>query len=346
VLQKHKRRPEVPISKHLKGRVVLFELDSRLLKNNPLGDAPLRSHIVYLPPGYDDTDGDYPVVYCLAGFTGTSWSFVGYDAFTPNMPARFERLVEEAECPPAILVMVDGMTAVGGNQYINSAAVGRWADHIVHELVPAIDEEFRTLGDGHRGIMGKSSGGYGAIMHGLLYPAVWSAVACHSGDMYFQYCYVPDVPGAVDGTRGHADVEAWLRAVREKPKRNDKDNQALNIVAMSAFYSPSPSAPMGIDLPFEWESGRYRPEVFERWLEHDPVRLLESNADNLRGLKSLYVDCGSKDQFNLHLGARILTSRLRELGIEHRYEEFEDNHSNIQYRYDVSLPLLCQALTP
>jgi hypothetical protein len=71
----------------------------------------------------------------------------------------------------------------------------------------------------------------------------------------------------------------------------------------------------------------------------------ETQADNLRKLKALYIDCGEKDQFNLLYGARRFVRRLNELGIPHRYEEFPDNHSGVDYRMDESLPLLAQALS-
>ena len=80
-------------------------------------------------------------------------------------------------------------------------------------------------------------------------------------------------------------------------------------------------------------------------MRHDPVVALETKADNLRRLKALYIDCGEMDQFNLLYGARRFVRRLKELGIEHRYEEFRDNHSGVDYRMDESLPFLARALT-
>jgi hypothetical protein len=56
------------------------------------------------------------------------------------------------------------------------------------------------------------------------------------------------------------------------------------------------------------------------------------------------MDCGAQDQFNLQFGARQMSHRLTALGIAHEYEEFDDTHNNIQYRYDVSLPKLARAL--
>jgi S-formylglutathione hydrolase FrmB len=331
------------LDQDLKGRVSVERLASSVLEDNPLGDPATRDVIVYLPPGYEDGKR-YPVIFCLAGFTGTSWSYLNFNAFTPTLPAQFERLLSSGASGPAILVMVDGMTRVGGNQYINSEAVGRYEDHIIEELVPFIDGNYRTLGPGHRGVMGKSSGGYGAIIHGMRHADTWSAVACHSGDMYFDYCYWPDFPKAIDGLRGHADTAAWLDEFRAKPKVEEKDMFVLNIVAMAAFYSPRSGASLGIDLPFELETGGIREDVWQRWLEHDPVRIVERHAEALKSLKLLYIDCGTRDQFNLHHGARMLSARLKALGVAHEYEEFDDNHSNVQYRYDVSLPRLVKAL--
>ena len=328
----------------LAGSLLVQPLESEALKDNPLGDPSLRHPLVYLPPGYQRTDERYPVVFCLSGFTGSSWSFVNYDAFVEPLPRRFERLLRDERCPPAILVMVEGMTSLGGNQYINSTAVGRYADHILDELVPHIDAAYRTLGDGHRGVMGKSSGGYGAIIHAMKHSNVWSAAACHSGDMYFDYCYLPDFPAAIDALRDHADLPSWFVQFRGKPKKESKDVSVLNIVAMAAFYSPNPDAPLGIDLPFELPDGQIREDVWKRWLEHDPVRLVGSHAPELKSLKSLFIDCGSKDEFKLHHGARILVDRLTRLAVPHQYEEFDDGHMGIQYRYDVSLPLLVNAL--
>ncbi len=78
-------------------------------------------------------------------------------------------------------------------------------------------------------------------------------------------------------------------------------------------------------------------------MRQDPVVAIETQADNLRRLKALYIDCGEKDQFNLLYGARRFVRRLNELGIAHRYEEFPDNHTGVDYRMDESLPFLAQS---
>ena len=45
-------------------------------------------------------------------------------------------------------------------------------------------------------------------------------------------------------------------------------------------------------------------------------------------------------------GSQLLSEQLHRAGIAHRYEEFDDNHSGIDYRMDVSLPFLCRSLKP
>ena len=60
---------------------------------------------------------------------------------------------------------------------------------------------------------------------------------------------------------------------------------------------------------------------------------------------ALFVDCGTKDQYNLVYGARRLHATLEREGVPHIYEEFPDNHSSTDYRMDRSLPILATALT-
>jgi hypothetical protein len=76
-----------------------------------------------------------------------------------------------------------------------------------------------------------------------------------------------------------------------------------------------------------------------------PCRCDRNPGEQSRRLKALYIDCGEKDQFNLLYGARRFVRRLNEFGIAHRYEEFPDNHTSVDYRMDESLPFLAQALS-
>ena len=86
--------------------------------------------------------------------------------------------------------------------------------------------------------------------------------------------------------------------------------------------------------------------MWQRWLAHDPLTLIETDSvqSNLRTLRGLFIDCGAFDQYAIHYGTRALVERLTELDIDHTYEEFPDNHSGIDYRLDRSLPYLFAAV--
>jgi enterochelin esterase family protein len=228
---------------------------------------------------------------------------------------------------------------------LNSAATGRYADHLLDELVPWVDTAFRTRADrAHRGVAGKSSGGFGALTLGMTRPDVFGAVACHSGDMYFDYCYRPDVPKACSVIQEAGGTKAFLERFERRPQKGKDDFLALNILGMAAAYSPDAAGELGVALPFDLATGAFRGDVWARWLAYDPLLRLAEREKALRSLALLYLDCGTRDEFHLHHGARLFARELRARGIAHAYEEFDDGHMNVSYRYDTSLPRLAQAL--
>ena len=329
------------------GRVVVEHFASAALEGNAAGDPATRRVPIYLPPSYDSSPARrFPVIYVLTGFTGRGRMLLNDNPWNAALDDRMEALIERGRASEAILVMPDCFTRYGGSQYLNSSATGRYEDHVVSELVPYVDRAYRTLaGPAHRGVAGKSSGGYGAIVLAMRHPDVFGAVACHSGDMYFDYCYRGDVPRFCSLVQEAGGIGPWFEKFQSKLQKKHDDMLALNILAMAAAYSPNPSSPpFGIDLPCDLETGAFREDVWARWLEHDPLRLLELHADALRSMRLVYLDCGTRDEWHLHHGARMFAHRLGALGVAHRHEEFDDGHMNVQYRYDVSLPLLTRAL--
>ena len=266
------------------------------------------------------------------------------DAWQPNLVLRLERLYAEG-MPHAIFVLPDCFTRYGGSQYLNSSATGRYEDYVIEEIMPWVDANYRTIAAPEgRGVFGKSSGGYGSMILGMRHPDVFGALACHSGDMFFELYYARDFPDFCNAVNKAGGVDAWWNAFAAKVKKPTSDFQALNILAMAARYSPDPSAPLGIALPVDLHTCERVPDVWARWLEWDPVELLDRYGEHLRRLRLLYMDCGTRDEFNLHFGARLMARRLIARGIPFTYEEFDDTHASIQYRYDVSLPRLAQAL--
>ena len=321
--------------------VEIFKFRSRVLKGNPLGDPHVRRVPVYLPPSYPKKR--YPVHYVLTGFTGFGEMLLARGPWSESLPQRLDRLIAAKTMREAIVVMPDCFTRYGGSQYLNSTATGRYEDHVVRELVPHVDKVFRT--NGQRSVLGKSSGGYGAMVLGMRHPDVFRALACHSGDMYFDYCYVADFPRCLDTLRKHGGPARFLREWEKMPKRLAGGlHAAVNTIAMASCYSPNRKSKLGFDLPFDLATGEMRPAVWKKWKRWDPVEMLDRHAADLRKLKRVFVDCGSRDPFALHHGARIFVAKARKLRVPVIHEEFDDDHSSISYRYDRSFAVLSRAL--
>jgi enterochelin esterase-like enzyme len=330
---------------NLEGKVVVHRFESTVLRYNPLNDPHIRDVIIYLPPGYTSSySHGYIAVFGLVGFGGQGKMLLNADPLGENIQDRMNRLISQRRCGPMILVLIDCFTRFGGNQYINSSATGRYEDYIINEIVPFVD---KTYNISKRGVWGKSSGGYGSIVLGMRHPEIFHALADHSGDSAFEYCYIQDFPKALDAFREAGGPRKWLDNFWKKPNRHRaSDAPPLNILAMAAHYSPNPkSKEMAVDLPFDLKTGEILQNVWNRWLSWDPVRMVEKYGKNLKKLKLVYIDCGTKDEFNLQWGARIIHSKLEKMNIRHFYEEFDDGHMNISYRYDVSLPKIYSALS-
>ena len=330
------------------GQIVEIQIESSALKDNLLGDPYGRTVAVYLPAGYETSKERYPLLVDLAGFTSSGLKRSAWTAFGEGVPERIDRLLESGQMGPVVVAFPDCFTSLGGNQYIDSSVMGRWETFLCEELVPRLQAEFRIRpGRNHRAVYGKSSGGYGALAHGMRRADVWGAVASHSGDMGFEWLYLRDFPSTLDRlARYDGDISRFLAMVRESPKITDGDFYALMHLAMAATYDPQPDEPTGIRLPVDLHTCALDEDAWGRWLQHDPVRMIENPECQaaLRSLQGLFIDCGSNDQYFMHYGNRRFVQRLNELDIAHRYEEFPDNHSGIEYRLDRSLPFLYAAI--
>ena len=249
---------------------------------------------------------------------------------------------------PVVVAFPDCFTSLGGNQYVNSSVMGNWEDFLCDEMVPALEATFRLLrGPEHRAVFGKSSGGYGAMIHGMRHSDTWGAIACHSGDMDFEICYRNEFPGVLRTLSAYDfNIKAFINKVHGGRKVSGGDFHALMMLAMAASYDPDPSLPFGIRLPVTEDTCEIIPERWRNWLAWDPVRMMDSVdvQGHLKNLRGVFIDCGTMDQYNLIYGARQIAGKLDLMGVEHRYEEFPDNHSTIDYRMDCSLPWLYETL--
>lgn len=319
-------------------------LESSLLQGNFLNDPTRRRIDVYVPHGH--TGRDLPLLVDVVGFLSGGPVHSNWRNFGENLPERLDRLIATGAMPPVVVAMPDCFTRLGGNQYINSSVMGPWADVLIQEAVPLVEETFQCGGQGRRGIFGKSSGGYGAITHALLYPDFWAAAACHSGDMGFELVYLPEMPNVLRALASHnMDIKAWLTSFYGKLKQKGGDLNTLLILAMCASFDPDPASYMGIRLPVDLHTCEIIPDRWHQWLRWDPLYIAAEQASGLKQLKALFIDCGTSDQYNLLYGNRRLHRLLKQRKIPHTYEEFRDDHSSTDYRMDVSLPLLAKALS-
>lgn len=327
--------------------VEIETIASPTLAGNPLGDPSERRVPVYLPDGYAESRQRYPVVYFLAGFANGGTLLLNDSIWGETLPQRLDRLIGSGTVRPMIVVMPDCMTRLGGSQYINSGATGRYEDHLIDELVPRIDQRYRTRPERtHRAVMGKSSGGYGATVLAMRHPDVFGIAVDHSGDKYFELCYKTDIPACVAAlARYDHSAARFLEGFPHPAETRGRHWFALvNMLAMASCYSPNPEGRLGFDLPFDEYTGELRPEVWSRWLAHDPVELVVSHASALRSLRLYYLDCGRWDEHHLQYGARVYSKRLDAAGVPYVHEEFDGGHMNVAHRYDVSLRRISDAI--
>ncbi|HXV76381.1 MAG TPA: alpha/beta hydrolase-fold protein [Candidatus Polarisedimenticolaceae bacterium] len=332
-----------------RGTIERWTLHSGALRANRLGDPADRTVAVYLSPGYDPAGEPSPVFVGLAGFTSGGLKLLGWQSFGESLPQRIDRLIDQGELGPLVVVLPDCFTSLGGNQYVNSPVVGRWEDFLLHEVLPEVERRYHVRSDAvGRAVFGKSSGGYGALIQALRHGDCWGAVACHSGDIDFDLCYRPQLAQVVDVLAGFdGDAARFIEHVRRATKIAGHEMFALMMLAMCATYDPDPDAAFGVRLPVDARTCALIDDRWQHWLRHDPLRIVEQPAarNNLTRLRLLFLDCGSRDQFAAHFGARRFAARLAQHEIAHVFEEFDDDHSGIDYRLDRSLPLLYRAVT-
>jgi enterochelin esterase family protein len=217
---------------------------------------------------------------------------------------------------------------------------------VIDEIVSHLDRNYRTIArEGGRAVLGKSSGGFGAMHLALEYPGVFSAFASHSGDSYFRYAHPIAFPDVHRTLEKHGfDIAAFVGAFERKNKRSGAEYSTMEMLGYAAAYSPASSRAFDLDLPFDRKTGELRDDVFARWLSFDPAERVSCARDRLERLRLRYLDCGRRDEYGLDIGARVVTQRIRDLGLEVRHEEFDDDHRNVGYRYEVSLPALSAVL--
>jgi hypothetical protein len=340
----------LPWTSELAGRFDEHVFESDALRGNPLGDPHERPLWVYVPPGYDDdSERRYPSVYMIQGLTGQLDMWRNRSAFRLNFPELADQLFGRGEAPPCVIVWVDAWTSYGGSQFLDSPGTGKYHTYLCDEIVPWVDANYRTLAAAeHRGIEGKSSGGYGAMVTPMLRPDLFGGLATHAGDSLFENAYLPEFRESVRALRNDYDgsFDKFWEEFRSRPAfTKDSDAVLLNSWCMAACYSADEDGT--IRLPFDTDTGELIPDVWARWLEWDPVRMVPKNADALRGMRAIYIDAGTRDEWYLDLGSEAFRRALADIGVtDVFFELFDARHGGIEYRYPLSLKYLAERLSP
>ena len=306
------------------------------LRNNPLGDPEMRDVFLIEHNSRDDT----PILIGLAGFFCTAQSFLNRSFTNLDFLGTLDMITNNNPDLPFIIALPETMTRLRGNQYINSTAVGNYEDFITRDLYGFLEKRY---GKRKIGIFGKSSGGFGAYNLASRHPDIFSGFVDVSGDSAFEFCYQKDFPGAFENIKKYGTGN-FLAHFSQSPSHTTSELDTLNLIAMSAFYSPRKDEDAGIGLPFSLDTGLLREEIWKEWLEFDPVRNVRSRLDNLRE-QTVIFQVGNRDEFSLNLGIGAMSSILNENGIANTIMRYDEGHFGIEYFYGDSIPMLLQGIS-
>ncbi|OJY45284.1 alpha/beta hydrolase-fold protein [Pseudonocardia sp. 73-21] len=335
-----------PWARPLAGRLDVHAIDSPALRGNALGDPHVRPLAVYVPPGAEDA-GALPVIYVIQGFTGQLDRWAARSTLRPTYLELVDDLFADPAVPRALVAHVDAWTSIGGSQFVDSPATGRYATYLCEDVVSFVDAHYATRADrDHRGIAGKSSGGYGAMVNAMLRPDVFGALATHAGDACFETCYLHDEAASVRALRESYDGswENFLADLRSRPAMSKgTDGDILNSYAMAACYSADPDGT--VHHPIDPATGVLDDEVWARWQAWDPVRMAPRHAEALRSMRAIWIDAGTRDEWFLDLGAQAFRDACETAGatVTH-FELFDAGHGGIEYRYPLALRHLAERL--
>ncbi|HEX5578369.1 MAG TPA: alpha/beta hydrolase-fold protein, partial [Candidatus Limnocylindria bacterium] len=331
-----------PWAHPMAGRVEERVIDSQALTGNLLGDPHRRPVLVQLPPAYEaEPDRRFPAIYVLQGLSNAVDTWRNRRAWQRN-PVEELDAAWVAGAAPAVIVYVDAWTRLGGSQFVDSPGTGRYGTYLWEDVVPFVDGAYRTLAAAeHRGLAGHSSGGYGAMVNAMLRPDLFGGFASHAGDGLFELCYLPEVGAAVKALRDQygGSLDAFWQDFYGRPGRGRAgDGALLNLGCMAACWSAD--ADGTVRLPFDTETGELIPEVWDRWLAADPVRMAPSHAEALRAMRAIWLDAGRGDEYSLDLATTAFHRQVLAAGVDGdriHFELFEGGHGNVAWRYPLAL---------
>lgn len=338
---------------HPRPQVVFPQIESTRLKSNPLNDPHLRSLPVYLPPGYDSKRvTPYPSVYILSGWSGNGESSIAAtNVFSDSLPELFDQAILKNEMPPFVAIFPNLECKYGHSQYVNSSATGPYMDHLCEEIVPFIHQHFHVLDDANgRGILGHSSGGFGALILGMHRPDIFRNICSSAGDSWYAYLYPQLIPHAIATLEKHGSfsqfIDTFLQLPNPMKQAKRSEGETLMLLNICACYLPNAKAELGFDLFFDPYSGQLLPELWERLLAWDPIEMVDRFVDRLKVLNWIHLQAGLEDEYGLHLGHRQLAKKLQQHDIDYVLEEYPGKHGGHYWRYVERIKRMLDVMPP
>ena len=300
-------------------RLEVLQFESRVLQNNPLHDPTLRSVAIFLP-SQATNGGRVPIVYYLPGYGGSPDGYIK----NSNVWINFTQSLA-GEITPMALVVVDGRTRWGCSQYLNSSAQGNYEDYICDEIVSKVEARYAAPTNGVRRIIaGHSSGGFGALRLGSSRQKLFDAVLAMSPDSDFPVSHLPLVKIAAVSNAPFADIEKMESGMLPPPKNGD----LMYALGLSAAYAPRGFPHRG---QFEWlydRDGKFRDDVWQRWLANDPLTIVEENPRAFAPGQAVYLEGAAHDEYAANIGARAIYQVLRERPARCTFYEPPGHHSD------------------
>jgi S-formylglutathione hydrolase FrmB len=299
----------------------ILEFTSTNLQSNPLGDPATRRALICAPADLTSSS-PAPIVYYLPGFGNSAEKFIKSKAMWQVFTEKVSK-----EVRPMRLVIIDGHNHWGGSQYVNSSAQGNYADYICNELVPFVEARYSAPKTGIRRIIaGHSSGGFGALRLGIYKPGLFDGVIAMSPDSYFQVTHLPLVRVASCSNAPLSEINELMHAGGAKPL--PKDGDLVYAIALCAAYCP-----VGPNHPgeFEWlydENHKWRPEVWQRWINADPLTIVQKNKKAFLPTQSVFLEGAAQDQFKANIGARAIYEVMKDRATRSTFREPPGKHSD------------------
>ena len=317
----------------------------------PMGDPHERRFPAYIPPKYDGKRSDpYPVIFFLAGWGGRSSKYLEDGSFFDKpLDLVFDEAIISKKIPPFIGVFPDGSSKLGCSQYVNSPATGNYMDYICDELTEFIDGRYNTHRDpGFRGITGHSSGGFGALLSGMMRSDRFQFICSSAGDSFFEVSLLTTIVPALNEIEKAGGVETFLAKVFETPgpsRAGRKKMEALLTISLAPCYAPDVTkGPVFGDLLFDLKTGNIVPEVFEKYRNFDPVHAIDRHLEPAQKLKFVHLECGLEDEYAAQWGHRQLAEKLKKYKIPHQLDEYPGGHSGHHWRFGDRVALMLEKM--